>query len=147
LHAAPFEVETGDLRHHDTHVAVAPEDGAERVGDLPGRERTGRDLVGERLEQVEVASIDDREVDRRGGEVLRGLQAAEPAADDDHPVPLTLRAIARAHDDRPRLSGSQRSGIRSVTPVKGAKDCAVPFCALAGRRPQSLRPRDDAIAS
>jgi hypothetical protein len=30
--------------------------------------------------------------------VLRGLQAAEPAADDDHPVPLTLRAIARAHD-------------------------------------------------
>ncbi len=105
MHPAPFEVETGDLRHQNTHVGVAPEDGAERVGDLPGRERTGRDLVGERLEQVEVASIYDREVDRRGGKVLCGLQPAEPAADDDHPVPLTLRATARAHDDQPRLFG------------------------------------------
>jgi hypothetical protein len=67
---------------------LAPEDGAERVGDLAGRQRAGGDLVGERLEEVEVASIDKRELDRRTGKLLCSLQAAEPAADDDDPVPL-----------------------------------------------------------
>jgi hypothetical protein len=45
---------------------------------------------------VEVASIDDRQVDRRGGKVLGGLQASEPAADDDHPVPLRWPVTVRA---------------------------------------------------
>jgi hypothetical protein len=94
---AALDVEARDLGHQDPNVAVAPEDGAKRVSDLAPRQRAGCDLVGERLEQVEVASIDDRELDRRRSEVLCRLQATEPPADDDHPMPLSWRATARAH--------------------------------------------------
>ena len=93
--SAAVEVEVGDLGQQHAHVALAPEDGAERVGDLARRQRAGRDLVGERLEEVEVAAIDEREIDRRRGELQRGLQAAEAAADDDDPMPLNWRATVR----------------------------------------------------
>ena len=46
----------------------------------PGRQRAGRDLVEQRLEEVEVAPVDegqpDLRIDRRG--CLRGVQAGEP---------------------------------------------------------------------
>ena len=83
---APVEVEAGDLAEHHPDVPVAPEDRAERIADLPGRKRPSGHLVGEWLEQVEVAPVDQRELDRRGGQVRGGLQAAESAADYDHPV-------------------------------------------------------------
>ena len=67
--------------------AVLAHDRAERLRDLARREGARGDLVEQRLEQVEVAPVDER--DRHGsvaGEVLRGVQAAEPAADDHHVV-------------------------------------------------------------
>jgi hypothetical protein len=57
------EVEVGDLSQQDAGVAVALEDGAERIGDLARRKRPGRDLVGERLEEMEVAAIDERDLE------------------------------------------------------------------------------------
>ena len=106
----------GDLGHQHAHVGVAPEDGAERVGDLAGRQRAGRDLVGEWLEEVEVASINDREVDRRSGKVLCSLESTEPAADDDHPVPLGVGGllgdeVAGAHSSAERERVSLRSRL------------------------------------
>ena len=86
--AAAFDVKARDLGHQHAHVAVAPEDGTERVSDLPGRQRAGRDLVREWLEEVEVAPIYDREVDRRTGKMLCRLQPTEPATDDNHPMPV-----------------------------------------------------------
>ena len=94
-----FEVEAADLGHQHAYVAVAPEDGAERVGDLAGRERAGRDLVRERLEEVEVAPIDEREVYRCVRKVLCRLQPTEPSADDNHSMLRSWRGAARAHAD------------------------------------------------
>jgi hypothetical protein len=51
------EVEVGDLSQQDADVAVALEDRAQGIGDLARRERPGRDLVGERLEEMEVAAV------------------------------------------------------------------------------------------
>ena len=48
-----------------------------------GGQRAGRHLIGQRLEQVKVASIDQRDVHRKPGEVQGRLDPAEPAADDD----------------------------------------------------------------
>ena len=42
-----------------------------------------RHLVEERLEEVEVAAVDDRDLDRRLLEPAGGVEAAEPAAHDD----------------------------------------------------------------
>ena len=80
------EVEVGDLSQQHADVAVALEDRPERIGDLAGRERPGRDLVGERLEEMEVAAVDERHLDRRTPQLRHRLQTAETSADDDDVV-------------------------------------------------------------
>ena len=72
---------------------MALKDRAQRVGDLGGRERAGGDLVGERLEEVEVAPVDERDLDRPAPQLRERLEAAESAA-DDHDV------VLRGHVDR-----------------------------------------------
>ena len=53
----------------------------------PGVERAGRDLVEQRLEQVEVAAVDERDLDRVLAAQRPGrVQPGEPAADDDDAV-------------------------------------------------------------
>ena len=80
---APGEVEAGDLTHEDADIATSLEDRSQRIADLPGGEGSGRDLVGQRLEEVEVAPIDERHVDRGAADPHRRLEAAEAAADHD----------------------------------------------------------------
>jgi hypothetical protein len=80
------EVEAGDLGQQDADVAGALEDGAERIGDLTGRKRPGRDLVRERLEEVEVAAIDERHLDGSTPKLRDRLQAAESSPDDNDVV-------------------------------------------------------------
>ena len=90
------EVEVLDLREQDADVAVALEDRAQRLGDLARRERTGRDLVGERLEEVEVAPVDERDLDGRTPQLQDGLDPAEATADHDDMLPPGGRCGSRA---------------------------------------------------
>ena len=78
-----FEVDVRDVSEHDTHVAVAGEDGADRGSDLSGRETGHRHLVEERLEEVIVRAVDQRDVDVGPRERLGGFEPAEAASDDD----------------------------------------------------------------
>jgi hypothetical protein len=67
-------------------------------GYFRGRERCGADLIQQRLEEVMIALIDDRDPDVGAGQTLRRRQTAESGADNDHmmrdgcapknPVPL-----------------------------------------------------------
>jgi hypothetical protein len=82
-----LEIEAGDVSEQDAHVPVALEHVAEGDGDLPRRESTGRKLVDEWLEEVEVAAIDEGDLDRRTTERAGRVQTAETAADDDDPMP------------------------------------------------------------
>jgi hypothetical protein len=75
---------------------LALQDRAKRYSDLGRRERAGRDLVGERLEEVEVLPVDKGYVDRSASEPAHRLQATETAADDDDTMARRLT---------PRLSG------------------------------------------
>ena len=81
-----LEVDADDLGQHHPHVLVALEDRAQRIGDLARRQRAGGDLVGERLEQVEVPPVDQGDLDRRAAELVHGLDAAEAATDHHHAV-------------------------------------------------------------
>ena len=64
-----------------------PQDRPERRGDLPWAQGTGRDLVEQRLEEVEVPPIDEGEVDPLvAAELPCGVQPPEAAADDDDAV-------------------------------------------------------------
>ena len=60
-------------------------DVAQRRGDLAGREPAGGDLIEQRLEEVEVAPVDQRDLHRRAAQRLRRVEPAETAADDDDP--------------------------------------------------------------
>ena len=73
-----------DLGQQHVDVLALAEDRPQRVADLARRERSRRDLVGERLEQVEVAPIDERHLDvvALARQLQRGLQPGEAAADD-----------------------------------------------------------------
>src|SRR5207247_3994813 len=102
------QIEAGDLAEQHADVLVALEDPAQRRGDLARRERAGRDLVHERLEQVEVATIDQRDLDRLAAQPPHGLQAAEPAADDDDAVAATFLGLATARSARPLPAVSPR---------------------------------------
>jgi len=85
-HLAPLEIEALDLGEQYAHVAVALEDGPQRIRDLARRQRAGRHLVGQRLEQVEVAPVDERDLHGCGPQPACRLESAEAAADDDDPV-------------------------------------------------------------
>jgi hypothetical protein len=51
--------------------------------DIAGVQRRRRDLVEQRLKQVVIAAIDQRDRDRRIGELARRREASEAAPDDD----------------------------------------------------------------
>jgi hypothetical protein len=78
---ARIEIEARHLGQHHLHVAIALEQRAQRIGDLAGRQRPGRDLVGEWLEEMEVAPVHERDVHGRTAQSLDHLDAGEPAPD------------------------------------------------------------------
>jgi hypothetical protein len=80
------EIEAGDLAEQDADVPITLKNAAQRRGDLAGRERAGRHLVDEGLKKVEVAPVDQGDVDGRVAQLSDGLQPAESAADDDDAV-------------------------------------------------------------
>ena len=82
LHPPRVQVEAGRLGEHHLDVAPPAEDRAQRVTDLTRRQRAGGHLVGERLKQVEVAPIDQRDVDVGARQLQGGLQSREAAADE-----------------------------------------------------------------
>ena len=82
LHDPAVEIEVGHLGQLDAHVLGPPDDVPDRRRDLTRREHARRDLVEQGLEQVVVAAVDDRDVDRPVGEVADRQQPTEPPADD-----------------------------------------------------------------
>ena len=78
-----LEVEVSDLSQQDTDVAVALEDRTKGIRDLAGRQCPRRHLVGERLEEMKVAAVHQRDLDRRMPQLRHRLKAAETSADDD----------------------------------------------------------------
>jgi len=74
---------------------------SERRRDLPGWEHAGRDLVQQRLEEVVVPSIDQRDLDvvDMTEETGRG-QPAETTSDHDHVVRHSPSMRARDVEDR-----------------------------------------------
>ena len=108
---ARVEVEVGDLSQQDADVAGALEDRAQGIGDLTRRERPGRDLVRERLKEMEVAAIDERDLDRRTPQPRHRLQAAETSADDDNVV--DARGVGSAHYSPGTIAASEAPGRAS----------------------------------
>ena len=90
---APLGVQADRLAEDDRRVALLAQDRAQRLRDIARRQRPGRDLVEQRLEQVEIAPVDERQTDLRiDPQAPRRIQAGEPATDDDNA--MRWRALA-----------------------------------------------------
>jgi hypothetical protein len=83
-HHARRGVDPRHLGHHDREVALPAEDGADRPGDVARRQRRGCHLVQQRLEQVVVVAVHQRDLAARAGHGARCLQPAETGAEDHH---------------------------------------------------------------
>ena len=81
-----LEVEAGHLGQLHLHVLLLAHDVPEGGSDLARGQHAGRRLVEEGLEQMVIAPVDQRDVDRFASQQPGGRQAAEPTPDDDHPV-------------------------------------------------------------
>ncbi len=96
---AAVHVDVDRLAQDDRRVALLAQHGPQRLGDLARRQGAGRDLVEHRLEQVEVAPVD--EGDRHLGidpQVAGGVQPREAATDDhDTVAPRLVRRGGRRH--------------------------------------------------
>ena len=88
-------VDVGDFAKKDLGVFLAAENSAQGSGDFAGRERAGGYLIHKRLKQVEVAAINENDLDGGALESLDGAQAAEAAAQDDHTVGLGHGGVLR----------------------------------------------------
>jgi len=84
LHEPRRGIDAGDIGHQHRCIVLLPQDVPDRPGDLRRRQRSGRDLIEQRLKAVVVLAIDQGHVDGRAGEGLRGHESAEARPDNDH---------------------------------------------------------------
>src|SRR6185369_452862 len=92
-------IDAADGRKQRRHLAPVAHEMADRPRDLAARERGRGHLIEQRLKQMMVAAVDQRDLDRRARQPVGRLQPAEAGADDDdamgvggHDVSSTLAA-------------------------------------------------------
>ena len=135
VHHPPLQVEPGHLGEDDLDV-LAPAQGVAQHGrDGAGRQDPGRHLVEQRLEEVVVPLVDERDVEVGPSEQPGSRQAAEPAADHDNAVALRCahgssfrrEAVASASRVRRRHTPGRSQANRSVrcSPTRMALAMAV----------------------
>ena len=76
---ASLPVDGLDGRQQGRDIRAPAKEMPDRPGDLRGRERRGRRLIEKRLKQVMVASVDDRDADRRAGKPVTDSSPPNPA--------------------------------------------------------------------
>ncbi len=94
-HRLLLGVDAGHLGELNAAIPVAAQNAADRRGDVGGRKAGRRHLVEERLEEMIVVAVDDRDAERRAGKRLGGGDAAESRADDDDARKPGLRVRKR----------------------------------------------------
>ena len=82
-HATSRDVHGMRAREQDPDVLLTAQDPPDGRRDVGGRQRRGRDLIEQGLEEVIVVAIDQRDPHRRAGQRARGVQTAKPSAQDD----------------------------------------------------------------
>src|ERR1035437_3669547 len=98
---AADRIEPDRLTENDARILVPAQDGSQGLGDVARRQGAGGDLVKQRLEEVVVAPVDERDLDRRIlAELPRRVQPGEATTDDDDtmpasaPIPRPVRSSA-----------------------------------------------------
>ncbi|MCY1504256.1 hypothetical protein D9M68_384190 [compost metagenome] len=107
-------------RIHVRHLAeqrrhfrpVAPQ-AADRPGDFRGGDQRRCHLIEQGLEKMVVTPVDEGDANRRAGEPFDELQSAEPAANDDHVMPV-LHVCFQLAPSRPSIGHATTLGLWSA---------------------------------
>ena len=93
-HLPAVPVDTCHRRHPEAHVVSLPEDHPDRIGHVARLQAGGRHLVEEGLERVEVALVDDGDLDVLADQGPGRRQAAESGSHHHYPVhpPMVAQA-------------------------------------------------------
>ena len=89
------DIDAHRLAKQHARVPGTPQDPSDRRGDVTGRQRRGRNLIQQRLKDVMVAAIQQRDLGVGLSKRLRGRESPETAAND--------------HDMRAALSSGHRA--------------------------------------
>ena len=90
-------IDPGHLVEQYGGVPLAAQYGADRLGNVGRRQCRGRHLIEQRLEEVVIVPVNDRDLDRRPCQFACGFESAKPGADDNG-----ARAIAPSSRDAAR---------------------------------------------
>ena len=82
-HLLRLDVHAGDTPEQRRDILLPADKMTDRPGDFRGGERCGGDLVKQRLKQMMVALVNDRDAHRCVGKTPRCLKPAEAGSDDD----------------------------------------------------------------
>ncbi len=128
---AAGDVDVDDLGQHHVDVVLAPQDRSDRHGDLVVAEARHRHLVQQRLEQVIVQPVVDRDVDRDPRQAARGRQPPEAGAHDGNPRPRSGASnssvgVGGAHATAGGPSRGRTTSKRVPTPEACASACTSP---------------------
>ncbi len=117
-------VDGAHLREEDLHVQLAAQNPSDGRRDVPRRERRHRHLIEQRLEDVMVAPVDDRDADAGTTQGAGRIQPAKPAADDDDMGKrheggfMVLRRRSKVAPERSR--GGVAEGVAERTKATGS---------------------------
>ena len=84
-HDLAFQVDRRGLGKQHLDILLMPENAANRSGNIAGIEPRRGHLVQERLKQVVIPTIEQRDPDRFAGQLLGGVQPAKSTSDNHHP--------------------------------------------------------------
>src|SRR5512133_1466033 len=121
-----IKIEGVHLSQHDSSIRLTLEHRAEWYSDLGRRERAGRNLVDERLEQVEILPVDERHVDLSALQFAHRLQTGKATADHDNPLSsaLSRRQCSCYCSYRSTTSGGRTSAASGSLPAsRSARRC------------------------
>ena len=88
-------IDTGDGGHAEGHVVGLTEDHPDRIGHIARFEAGRGHLVQQRLKGMEVALVDDGDLDLLADEGPGGRQPGKAGPDDDDPVHPSMVAQCR----------------------------------------------------
>ena len=140
LDDAPRRVDGSDFAEQHRRVALPAQNRADRPRDIRRRQACRRDLVEQRLEQVIVVPVDDRDVGVGARERLRGEQPAESCADDDdaralHSVTMAIEVVRNIRQRSARAPSPRAPRLADL-------ECPFSSCKIARRvRFPSVRTR------
>ncbi len=119
VHDPSVQIQVFHPGQHDARVGLFPDDAAQRRRDEASGQDPGSDLIQQRLEQVVIGPVHDRDVDIGAGQGTRHPHPAEPATNDDHLVASVAHENSMSGRGLPGCFGGWAASVSYISAYPG----------------------------